>query len=57
MDHYLANIPFLTHTDIHEHSTRDQYHLCIIKPQHEDARYYIGCQIAIIINITPNEIL
>ncbi len=54
LSHYLANIPFLTHANIHEHSTRAQYQLCTVKPQHEHARYCITCKITIIINSTPN---
>ncbi len=57
LSHYLANIPFLTHADIHEHSTRAQHQLCTIKPQHEYARYCIRYQIPIIINSAPNDII
>ncbi len=57
LPYYLAQLPFITQADFHDHSTRAQNQLRTNKPNHEHARYSIRYQIPKVINSTPMEIL
>ncbi len=57
LPYYLAQLPFITQADIHDHSTRAQNKLCTKKPNHEHAKYSIRYHIPKVINITAMEIL
>ncbi len=57
LPYYLAQLPFITPTDIHDHSTRANNQLRTNKPHHEHARYCIRHQILKVINSTPMNIV
>ncbi len=45
LPYYLAQLPFITQANIHDHSTRTQNQLRTNKPQHEHARYCVRHQL------------
>ncbi len=53
----LAQLPFITQVDIHDHSTRANNQLRTNKPHHEHEIYCIRHQIPKVINSTPMNIL
>ncbi len=55
--YYLAQLPFITQANIHDHSTRNQNQLRTNQPQHEHARYWLRHQIPKFINSAPIHIL
>ncbi len=57
LPYFLAQLPFITEADIHDHLTRAQNQLRTNKLNHEHARYSIRYQIPKVINSTPIEIL
>ncbi len=57
LPYYLAQLTFITHPNIHDHSTRNQNQLRTNKTQHEHARYCVRHQIPKVINSAPIYIL
>ena len=56
LPHYLQNMPFVTNATIHEHSTRFQHKLRLMKPNHEYARNCIRYHVPVVVNATSPEI-
>ncbi len=57
LPYYLAQLPFITQANIHDHSTRTQNQLRTNKPQREHARYCVRHKISKVINSAPIHIL
>ncbi len=57
LHYYLAQLPFITQANIHDHSTRTQNQLRTNQPQHGHASYCVRHQIPKVINIAPIRIL
>ncbi len=57
LPYYLANLHLSTNTSIHIHAIRRQNKIHLLKPNHEDAKYFIRYDIPTVINRTPNNII
>ncbi len=57
MPWYLYNLPFVQNAERHNHFTRAQGNLYMMRPKHEYARYCIRYCIPLIVNESPPEII
>ncbi len=53
---YLYNLPFVQNADRHNHLTRAQGNLYMMRPKHEYVRYSIRYCISLIVNESPPQI-
>ncbi len=54
---YLYNLPFVQNADGHNHLTRAQNNLYMMRPKHEYARFCIRYHIPLIVNESSPEII
>ncbi len=54
---YLYNSPFVPNAERHNHVTRAQGNLYMMRPKHEYAKYCIRYHIPLIVNESPPEII